>query len=172
MKEIRNLKGEVVRTETSYGDRWWHLSASTWSLLFGAVLLVIGYSVSSESLGAASRIFDVRRWPHELFFLVPAIAAYLFWCWRISRNWFEYDEDERRHALNFIGFGAALMLIVSFLLLLSMTGRFFLFFRPLTDMFARGVFSLAAVWRALPFVALSVPLIYFGKEWICGFWDD
>ena len=80
MKEIRNLKGEVVRTETSYGDRWWHLSASTWSLLFGAVLLVIGYSVSSESLGAASRIFDVRRWPHELFFLIPAVAAYLFWC--------------------------------------------------------------------------------------------
>ena len=172
MKEIRNLKGEVVRTETSYGDRWWHFSDSTWSLVSGAVLLIIGCSVSSESFVAALRIFDVRLWPYELFVLIPVVAGYLFWCWRICRNWFDYDGDGKKHALNFVGFGAAFTVIISFLLLLSMTGRFFLFFRPLTDMLTRGVFSMAAVWRAVPVVVLSVPLIYFGKEWICGFWND
>ncbi len=172
MREIRNFKGEVVRTETSYGDRWWHFSESTWSLLFGAVLLIIGCSISSETLGAVSRIFDVRLWRFGLLVLIPVVFGYLFGCWRICRNWFDYDEDEKKHALNFVGFGTSFAVIVFFLLFLSMTGRFFLFFRPLTDMLTRGVFSMAAVWRAVPIVVLSVPLIYFGKEWFCGFWND
>ncbi len=172
MKEIRNLKGEIVRVETSYGDRWWHFSSSTLSLAFGVILLIVGSLVSAESLVAAFRAFNVRLWPYELFILIPVIAGYLFACWRICRNWYDYDEDEKKHALNFIGFGTAFAFIVSSLLILSMTGRFFLFFRPLTDMLTRGVFSLAAVWRAALAVVLSVPLIYFGKEWVCGFWDE
>ena len=63
MKEIRNLKGEVVRTETSYGDRWWHFSASTWSLLFGAVLpkglkrfVRLAFRVGGTALGSAIKV--------------------------------------------------------------------------------------------------------------------
>ncbi|MGI5831647.1 MAG: hypothetical protein ACOX6D_03835 [Thermoguttaceae bacterium] len=172
MKVIRNLKGEIVRVETSYGEKWWHLSASTWMLILGLLLLIVAGFVPSETLAAVPRVFNIKLWPWELVVLIPTIACYSFGCWRIYRDRGEHDEVERKHAKNFIGFGATAVVILLCLLILSVTGRFFLFFRPVVDLFARGRLTFAAFWRLALIVVSVVPLIHFGKEWVCGFWDD
>lgn len=41
-KRIGNLKGEVVRVEVSYGEKWWHLSASTRCLVLSEFPLIRG----------------------------------------------------------------------------------------------------------------------------------
>lgn len=84
MKEIRNLKGEVVRVEVSYGEKWWHLSASTWCLVLGGVLLIVG-CFPMDWLLALSRVLDPRMWPWELYVLVLTVTAYLLLCWWIHR---------------------------------------------------------------------------------------
>ncbi len=168
MREIKNFKGEIVKIESSYGDKWWHPSGSTWFLISGLVLGIFANLSFSPSI---LNILDPRCWPWEIFVLIPLLAAFLYQCGRIYRNWEYYDEDEEKHAKNFVWLGVTVLLSLLFVCVLTMTGRFFLFFRPLTEMFTRGVFSLAAIWRAVPIVVLSVPLLYFGKEWICGFWN-
>ncbi|MGI5832202.1 MAG: hypothetical protein ACOX6D_06680 [Thermoguttaceae bacterium] len=172
MKEIRNFRGEIVRVESEYGEKWWHLSASTWGFLLGLGFLLLGFFMPTSVLVAVLRVFDVRIWTWEHFVLFSVIAGYLFVCWGLYRNWSEYDEDEERHAKNFILFGATVVVILLFLLILSIVGRFHLFFRPVVDLFARGRVTLAALWRTALIVVSVVPLIHFGKEWILGFWDD
>ena len=172
MPEIRNLKGEVVKIVPEPGEGRLRLSGSTWFLIIGLILVNLGFFVKFDFLLSALRVFDIRLWPWEVFVLVPLIAAFFYQCWRIHRNWEYYDEDEERHAKNFIGFGATVLVILLFVFILLMTGRFSLFFRPVTNMFSRGIFSLAALWRSALVVVVLVPFIYFGKEWICGFWDE
>lgn len=172
MREVKNLKGEVVKVEPEYGEKWWHLSGSTWFLIAGLLLLNIGFFVKIDLLLSILRLLDIRIWPWEVLVLVPVLAGFLLWCVHLCRNWEDYDDDERRHHRNFIGFGITVTVVLLFLLILSMSGRFFLFFRPVTNLFSRGMVSMAAVWRSALIVVPLVPLIYFGKEWICGFWDE
>lgn len=172
MPEIRNLKGEIVKTEPDDGGRCFYLSYSSWFLILGLVLVNLGLFVKLDFVLSALKIFDVRIWPWEVFVLVPLTATFLYQCKRIYKNWKYYDNDEKRHAKNFIGFGATVLVVLLFVFILLMSGRFFLFFRPVTNLFSRGTFSLAALWRSALVVMTLVPLIYFGKEWIFGFWDE
>ena len=172
MPEIRNLKGEIIKIEPDDGGKYLHFSASVWFLIIGIILVSLGLFVDLNFVLSILRIFDFRLWPWEVFVLVPLVAVFFYQCWRIYRNWEYYDEDEERHAKNFIGFGVTVLVILLFVFILLLTGRFFLFFRPVTNMFSRGIFSLAALWRSALVVAALVPFIYFGKEWICGFWDE
>lgn len=172
MKEIRNFKGEVVQREVSYGDRWWHWSREVWGCVFGLLFLLLGVFVPYQSVLVIQRFLNPRLWSWEHFTLLAATAGYLFCCWSIYRNWENYSGAEERRAKNFIIFGVTALVILYFLLILSIAGRFGLFFRPLGQMFARGRFSLAAVWRLALIVVACVPLIHFGKEWILGFWEE
>ncbi len=172
MREIRNLKGEVVKTVPDGGEGRFRLSVSTWFLILGLVLINAGLFVKVDFVLSAFKIFDIRLWPWEVFVLVPLLAAFLYQCARIYKNWEYYDETEERHAKHFIGFGITVFVILLFVFILLMSGRFSLFFRPVTNMFSRGTFSMAALWRSALVIAALVPLIHFGKEWICGFWDE
>ena len=172
MKEIRNLKGEIVGTKAAYGDRWWHFSSESWILLCGIVILAVTFFLPIGWFNAAFRFFDIRDWTWRHLLLVTLAVGYAIGCWHIVRRWEDYDEDEERRARSFIFFGLTLIVIVFFFVILSLTGRFALFFRPTAQMFSSGRFSLAGLWRLALLVVLSVPLIHFGKEWILGFWDE
>ncbi len=172
MKEIRNFKGEIVKTEAAYGERWWHLSSETWMFLSGIVILTVTLLLPAAWFNAALHSLDVRVWTWRHFVLAAAAAGYAAGCWHIRRSWDGYDEDEKRHAMSFVWFGLTLIAILAFLVILSMTGRLALFFRPVAQMFSVGRFTLAAVWRLALLALASVPLIHFGKEWILGFWNE
>lgn len=62
MKEIRNLKGEIVKTEAAYGGRWWHLSSETWILLCGIAILAATFFLLIAWFNAAFHFFDIRYW--------------------------------------------------------------------------------------------------------------
>ena len=172
MKEIRNLKGEVVKIDRSDEKRPLRLSGSSWLLISGLILLGAGCFVKLPLIESVIHLCDVRLWPWELFVIIAAAAGLSFPYWRIYRDREDYDDYDKKHAKNFIAFSITVMVILLFLLILSMSGRFFLFFRPIVNWFVRGHYTLQAVWRSVLIIVPLVPLIYFGKEWICGFWDE
>ncbi|MGI5832188.1 MAG: hypothetical protein ACOX6D_06605 [Thermoguttaceae bacterium] len=174
MKEIKNFKGEIVKVESSDGENWWRLSSSAWLwlLISGLILFNIGCFVKPSLIDSLLHFLDMRLWPWELFVIILVGAGFSFQCWRICRDYDEYYDYEKKHARNFIAFGVTVLVILLFLLFLSMTGRFFLFFRPIGNWFVRGHYTLQAVGRSALVVVSLIPLIYFGKEWICGFWDE
>lgn len=172
MNEIKNLKGEVVKTESPENAPWWRLSASTWLLLAGLVLFNVGCFMKPTILDAVLHFFDIRLWPWEILTLLLVAAAVSFQCWRIRRDWSEYYDYEKKHARSFIALSVTILLILCCLFALSLTGRFALFFRPMVNWFVRGHYTLSAVGRSVLVVAALVPLLYFGKEWIFGFWDE
>ena len=168
MKVIRNFKGEIVQAERPAGRRF-RLSAEVWGMLLGLLVMALGFSVPSRFMKEFLALFDVRfwSWPHLLLF--SALICYAVGCWHIYRNWEDYDDNEQRHAKNFVAFGVTVIVIVLFLVILFLSGRFFLFFRPLATMFSTGRFSLAGIGRLALIVVFLIPLIHFGKEWIVGF---
>lgn len=172
MKEIKNLKGETVRVEPSEDNTRWRLSVSTWILLAGLIFFNIGCFVRPMFLDGVLQALDVRLWPWEVILFLFVIAGILFQCGRIRRGWSDYYDYEKKHAWNFIALSVTVLILLVFLFTLSLTGRFFLFFRPVVNWFARGHYTLSAVGRSALIVISLVPLIYFGKEWICGFWDE
>ena len=124
MKEIRNLKGEIVKTEAAYGERWWHLSFESWILLCGIAILAATFFLPIAWFNAAFHFFDIRDWTWRHLLLVVAVAAYAVGCWHIWRSWENYDEDEEHRARSFIFFGLTALVIVFFLVILSLTGRY------------------------------------------------
>lgn len=171
MREIRNFKGEVVRVENETDDRWWHIPREVMLVVLGSLFYLLGLNEPAKAVRSILRFFDIRDWTWRHLLLVSVTAGFLFSCWRIKRNWEDYSYAEEKRAKNYIGFGATLTIILSFLLILSIFGRFSLFFRPVVDMFSGGRFSLSGLWRLALIVASSVPLIHFGKEWILGLWE-
>ena len=99
MKEIRNFKGEIVKTEAAYGERGWHLSSETWMFLSGIVILTVTLLLPAAWFNAALHSLDVRVWTWRHFVLAAAAAGYAAGCWHIRRSWDGYDEDEKRHAM-------------------------------------------------------------------------
>lgn len=172
MGEIRNFKGEVVRIESSSGDRCRHFFAENWVVILGVLFLLLGFSVPAQAVTPVLQFFDIRTWTWRHLLLVSLIVGYIVGCWQIFRNWNGYSDSEERRAKNFIGFGAALVVIFSFMLILSIVGRLSLFFRPVTAMFSSGRLSWAGFWRLSLTVVSFVPLFHFGKEWIMGFWEE
>ena len=172
MREIRNLKGEIVRIE-SRSSGWWHkLPCEVWFVLLGLILLAFGYAVPAKAMSVFLHFFDLRVWTWLHLLLFTTVASYAVGCWLVWRNWDDYDEDEEHRAMNFVWFGLTVVIVVAFLIILTLSGRFFLFFRPMVGMLSNGRFSLAGFGRLALLVAPLVPLIYFGKEWILGFWDE
>ncbi len=171
MKEIRNFKGEIVQTKGPAGRRWFRLSGEVWGMLLGLLVMTLGCLVPPRFMAAFLRLFDVRfwSWPHPLVF--SALICYAVGCWHIYRNWEDYDGDEERHAKSFVAFGVTVIVILLLLVALFLSGRFFLFFRPLGTMFSTGRFSLAGFGRLALIVVSLIPLIHFGKGWISGFFE-
>ncbi|MBO7726739.1 MAG: hypothetical protein J6S40_09780 [Thermoguttaceae bacterium] len=172
MKEIRNFKGEVVRTENSSGGGLRALSGEVWFVFLGLLLLGIGCFLPVKAMSVFLRFFDVRIWTWQHLLLAAVAASYAVGCWHIWRSWDDYDEDEKRHAMSFVWFGLTVVVIVAFLVILALSGRFALFFRPMVGMFSTGRFSLAGIGRLALLIVPLVPLIHFGKEWILGFWNE
>ena len=172
MKVIRNLKGEVVRTENENSDRWWRIPREVMLVVLGSFFYLFGRYGPEQTVMPILRFFDIRDWTWRHLLLVSVAAGFLFSCWWIKRNWDDYSYTEEKRAKNYIGFGATATAILSFLLILSVTGRFSLFFRPVIAMFSSGRFSSSGLWRLALIVASSGPLIYFGKEWVLSFWEE
>ena len=172
MKEIKNLKGEIVKVDDSDEERWWQLSASTWLLILGLILLNVGCFVKPTLLDSMIQLLDVRLWHWECVVSLFFLAGILFQFWRIRRDWNDYYDYEKKHAWGFIGFGVTVMIILLFFMILSATGRLSLFFRPIGNWFGFGQYTNAALFRSMILIVGLVPLIYFGKEWILGFWDE
>ncbi|MBR5414739.1 MAG: hypothetical protein IK105_02270 [Thermoguttaceae bacterium] len=172
MKEIRNFKGEVVQTKSSSGYRCLRWSGEVWGMLFGLLFVALGCLVPPRFMTAFLRLFDVRFWSWPHFLVFTAVICYAVGCWHIYRNWEDYDGDEECRAKSFIAFGLTVMVILLLLVILYLSGRFFLFFRPLVTMFSTGRFSLAGVGRLALIVVSLIPLIHFGKGWILGFFEE
>ena len=172
MKEIRNFKGEIVQRKAAYGDRWWHFSKEFWGIFGGVLFLLIGHLVPDRTILNIYRFLDIRLWTWQHILLISSLIGYTICFTMIVRNWKYYDKDEESHAKYFVGFCTTMLVMVIFFVSLSLTDRFCLFFRPITDMLTRGIFSLSAIWRAIPVISLSLFLIYFGTEWILGIWDN
>ena len=141
-------------------------------VLFGLLFLFLGFCVPYQAVRTVQRFLNPCQWSWEHFTPFATTAGYLFCCWSIYRNWYDYGDAKERRAKNLIIFGITALMILYFLLILSIAGRFGLFFRPLGQMFAHGRFSLAAVWRLALIVITCVPFIHFGKEWILGVWKE
>lgn len=172
MREIRNFKGEVVRTESSSGNPWYRFITGNGWIILGVLFLLLGFFVPAQAVFPVLGFFDIRIWSWQHLLLISVIIGYAVSCWQIFRNWSEYSDSEERHAKNFILFGASVTVILSFLLILSIIGYLSLFFRPVVTMFSSGRLSLTGFWRLLLIIVSLIPLVLFGREWIVGFWED
>ena len=172
MTEIKNAEGQELRKDVPQEEKWWRISFSTWLLIGGLILLNIGCFVQSSTLDKLLPALDVRHWPWEVFVLLLVFAISVWQYRRFYRSWSDYYDHERKHARNFIGLSVTVLAILLFLTILSVSGRFFVFFRPVTYLFTVGKFSIAGFLRGILMVVMAVPLIYYAKEWIVGFWDE
>ena len=171
MNVIRNFKGEAVQTEHATGGFWRWIPGEMWGGGFGLLFLLLGHFVPEEVAMSILHFFDIRLWAWEHILLMVFITSYVVGCWHIRQSWDYYDEDEKRHAISFICFGLTVVIVVVCLVILFLSNRFVLFFRPMIQMFSAGRFSLTGFWRLAIIITSSVLLVHFGKEWILGFYD-
>lgn len=169
--ELKNLKGEIVK-DHSDEEKWWKLSPSTLLLFAGLILFNLGCFLDPHLIDRCIRFFDVRFWPWW-YFLFPLLAAGSFFqFYRIKRDWSDYFDYEKKRAKQFICLSVTLLLILMFFVVLFESGKVNVFFRPVGAWFGYGYFTFAALIRCALLTAGIVPLIYFAKEWILGFWEE
>ena len=169
--EVRNLKGEIVRTADN-GEKWYELSSSTWLLIGGLLLFNVGCFVNPGIIDTLFRQLDVRLWPWWYFlFLVLLVAFSVKWFF-IYQNWGDYDDMDAEAANRFNRMAISVCIVMAVLVLLNVMNLYGYFYFPLSRWLGYGEFSWMALLSFVLIFGAVVPIAYFFKEWIITFWSE
>lgn len=168
-REIRNLKGEIVREEPGEGA-WWKFSAGTWLLIAGLVLFNIGCFVNPSILDGLFRSLDVRLWPWWYFIPLTILIVFAARWYVIALRYEDYDEYDQESAKRFLRMSIFITALGALLILLNAVNVLWRFTDPLKRWFAFGEFSLMALIAFIGTIVILIPLLYFVKEWLVTFW--
>ncbi|MGL6193298.1 MAG: hypothetical protein ACRC2T_00580 [Thermoguttaceae bacterium] len=171
LKEVRNLKGELV-PDIDPDARWYHLSASTWMLLGGLFIFNIGCFVNPGIIDTIFRSLDVRLWPWWYFLALGLVLIFSIKWYITYYNWEFYDGNEADAAIRFNRMSVFITAVMAVLVILNCVNLLQFFYYPLSRWFGFGDFSWLALLSFTVLMLVIATTFYFIKEWVVTFWEN